>query len=238
MTSRLRALVVAGAVLLAACGGSPSASPSGSVDGAALARDFVAILTDPALRATLVQQTTATAIGGGDSLELRATIGGDVALPDVALQVAIETEGELTRFAIAVVGDRSFVDLGEGWVEAPPGSVDTSELTNALVVVDDPDDLRYAGTQEVDGQTLHHLVATGPLPYSPGSLPGTGGDAGTIDGLDAYVEADGTPVQIALSFTTSSTDEAGATTTLLGTTEIRFADVGGDQEIAVPSLAP
>lgn len=246
MTRRLRAVALAAAVLLAACGGpsgtgdpgpSGTGDPGSSVDGEAIARDFVAILSDPALRATVVQQATAIASGAGDVLELRVTMAGDLALPDVDLQVAIETEGESTRFGLVVVGDRSFVDLGEGWLEAPPGSVDTSELTDALVVVDDPDDLEYAGTQTVDGETFHHLVAVRPLPYSPGGLPGTGDEVGTIDDLDAYVEADGTPVRILLSFTASGADATG-TTTVRGTTEIRFTDVGGDQVIEPPSPAP
>jgi hypothetical protein len=164
-------------------------------------------------------------------------MGGDLALPDVSLQVAIEAEGELTRFGLIVVGERSFVDLGEGWLEAPPGSVDTTELTDALVVVSDPADLEYVGSQVVDGQTLHHLVAVRPLPYSPGGLPGTGDGVGTIDDLDAYVEADGTPVKIELSFSTRMTDASGEAT-VRGTTEIHFADVGGGQVIAPPSIAP
>jgi hypothetical protein len=232
--ARVRAVALAAAVLLlAACrGGTPSPSTAPSVDPDAIADAFVATLTDPSLRATVVQQTTASASGGGDSIELRTTIGGELALPDVAVRVAIETEGELTQFAVVIAGDRSFVDLGEGWVEAPAGSVSTSELTNALLVVDDPADLAYEGTQEVDGVVLHHLAAVRPLPYA------TGGATGTIEGLDAYVEADGTPVQMTFAFTTSATDGAGTTTVVNGTTETRFADVGGDQAIAPPSLVP
>jgi hypothetical protein len=237
---RLLALAVAGAILAGACG--DATSPSGttsspSIDPDALAEAFVAILTDPELEAGIAQQATATSESGGDVLELRVTMLGELALPDVALQVAIEAEGESTRFALVVVGDRSFVDIGEGWVEAPPESVDTTELTDALVVVSDPDDLAYAGTQEVDGVTLHHLVAVRPLPYSPGGVPGTGDETGTIDDLDAYVEADGTPVRIELSFTAGS-GEGEAATTVLGTTQIRFSDVGGGQVIVPPSLAP
>jgi hypothetical protein len=238
MSVRRRAGLLVAALLLVACGGpTGSASPAASPDGDALAQRFVEILTDPALQASVVQQTTATSEGDGDPLELRVTMGGDLALPDVDLQVAIEAEGEVTRFALIVVGDRSFVDLGEGWLEAPPGSVDTSELTDALLVVDDAADLEYVGPEEIDGQTLHHLAAVRPLPYSPGGLPGTGDDVGTIDDLDAWVEADGTPVRIALSFTTTAGTTASSST-LRGTTEILFADVGGDQDIAPPSLAP
>jgi hypothetical protein len=238
MTRRVRAplpvLALATLLALGACGGSSS---PGAVDGDELAADFVAILTDPALEASIIQQATAVATGSDEPLELRVTMGGEIALPDVALRMAIETEGQTTGFALVVVGDRSFVDLGEGWIEAPPGSVDTGELTDALVVVDDPADLEYAGTQEVDGETLYHLVAVRPLPYSPGGIPGTGDAEGTIDDLDAYVLADGTPVRIQLSFTAAGSDDAG-TTTVTGTTEIRFADVGGGQVIEAPSIAP
>jgi hypothetical protein len=241
---RLLVLAAAGAILVGACGGgaSPSGSPSGSpsapsADPDALAEAFVAILTDPELEATIVQQATAASETGDDVLELRVTMVGELALPDVALEVAIEAEGESTRFALVVVGERSFVDLGEGWLEAPAGSVDTTELTDALVVVDDPDDLAFAGTQVVDGETLYHLVAVRPLPYSPGGVPGTGDETGTIDDLDAYVEADGTPVRIELSFTAGGGAGAEATT-VRGTTQIRFSDVGGGQVIVAPSLAP
>ena len=240
MTRRLLAAATALAILAGACGdgaSSPGSTPAASVDTDALAGAFVAILADPALQAGIVQQATATSESAGDVLELRVTMTGELALPDVALRVAIETEGESTAFGLVVVGERSFVDLGEGWLEAPPGSVDTTELTDALLVVDDPDDLEYAGTQEVDGRTLYHLVAVRPLPYSPGGLPGTGDEMGTIDDLDAYVEADGTPVRIELSFTAAGTDGAGATT-VIGTTQIRFSDVGGGQVIVAPSLAP
>jgi hypothetical protein len=240
MTRRTLSLAAAAAILVGACGNaaSPSgATPDPSFDTDTLAAAFVAILADPALQAGIVQQATATSESGGDVIELRVTMVGELALPDVALEIAIETEGESTRFALVVVDDQSFVDLGEGWLEAPAGSVDTTELTDALVVVSDPDDLEYAGSQVVDGQTLHHLVAVRPLPYSPGGLPGTGDEMGTIDDLDAYVGADGTPVRIELSFTAGSTDGAVATT-VFGTTQIRFSDVGGGQVIVPPSLAP
>jgi hypothetical protein len=227
-------LALATLLAVGACGGSSS---PGAIDGDELAADFVAILTDPALEASIVQQATAVETGADEPLELRVTMGGDIALPDVSLRVAIEAGGQSTGFALVVAGDRSFVDLGEGWIEAPPGSVDTSELTDALVVVDDPADLAYAGAEEVDGETLHHLVAVRPLPYSPGGIPGTGDAEGTIDDLDAYVLADGTPVRIAFSFAAQQVID-GVTTATLGTSEIRFSDVGGDQVIVPPSLAP
>ena len=61
---------------------------------------------------------------------------------------------------------------------------------------------------------------------------------GTIDDLDAYVEADGTPVRISFSFTAEQLADDGSTASTLGTSEIRFSDVGGDQVIAPPSLGP
>jgi hypothetical protein len=236
------------ALALAGCGGgstpapgsgSPgdSPTPAASIDGDGLAAAFVAILSDPALHATVAQQATATAEQGGDILELRTTMTGSLALPDVDLEVAVETEGQVTRFKLVVVGDQAYVDLGEGWVEAPPGSVDTAELGKAFVVVTDAGDVEYAGTQDVDGRTLYHLVATRPLPYTPAGFEGTGTGTGTIDDLDAYVEADGTPVRIELSFSAEGTTDAGATT-VTGTTEIRFSDVGGNQEIVAPTVAP
>ena len=183
----------------------------------------------------MVQQATATADQAGDPLEFRVTMGGVLALPDVDLQLVVEAEGQSTRFGLVVAGDRSFVDLGEGWVEAPPGSVDAAELSGAFVVVSDPDDLEYVGSQQVDGRTLYHLVTTGPLPYTPAGFEGTG--TGTMDDLDAYVEADGTPVRLQLSFTASGGTGTSAMT-VTGTTEIRFSNVGGDQQVVAPSLAP
>jgi hypothetical protein len=241
------AVSLALALVVAACGSGPGATGSGSagasptpaasVDGAALAASFVDILGDPELHADVVQQATSTADQAGEPLDFRVTMSGVLALPDVDLELVVEAEGQSTRFRIVVAGDQSFADLGEGWVAAPPGSVDTSELTSALVVVSDPDDLEYVGTQEVDGRTLYHLVATRPLPYMPAGFEGTGTGTGTMDDLDAYVEADGTPVRIQLSFTASGTTDAGALT-VNGTTEIRFSDVGGDQVVVAPSIAP
>ena len=238
-------LAAAVAAALAACGegsgatgsGEPGATPTpaASVDGAAIAAAFVEILGDPTLHADVVQQATATAEQGGDPLDIRVTMSGVLALPDVDLELAIEAEGQATRLGLVVAGDRTYVDLGEGWLEAPPGTVDTSGLTGALVVVSDPDDLQFVGTQQVDGRTLYHLVTTRPLPYSPAGFEETG--TGTLDDLDAYVEADGTPVRIQLSFSSSGTTDAGAMT-VNGTTEIRFADVGGSQVVEAPSLAP
>ncbi len=246
MSPLLRAVALVAALVLAACspgspGSSPtpagSASPAGSVDGAALAASFVRILADPTLHAGVVQQATASANQAGDVLDLRVSMSGTLALPDVDLELAIETEGQSTRFRLVVVGERTFADLGDGWVEAPPGSVDTTELTTALVVVSDPADLAYAGTQVVDGTRLHHLVSTRPLPYVPAGFDATGSGSGTMNDLDAYVQADGTPVRIALSFTAEGADEAGPIS-INGTTEIRFTDVGGGQVIVPPSLAP
>ena len=238
MSLRLRGVVLALALAVAACGPGPSGAsptPAGSVDGAALAASFVEILGSPTLHAGVVQQATASANQAGDVLDLRVSMSGTLALPDVDLELAIETEGQSTRFRLVVVGDRTFADLGEGWIEAPPGGVDTSDLTTALVVVSDPDDLAYAGTQDVDGRTLHHLVSTRPLPYLPGGFSLAG--AGTMNDLDAYVEADGTPVRIELSFTAEGSDEAGPIA-VNGTTEIRFSDVGGNQVVVPPSIAP
>ncbi len=239
------ALALTAALALAACGssgaspgpGSPGGSPTpaASVDGAALAASFVEILADPTLHADVVQQATATADQAGDPLEFRVTMGGILALPDVNLELVVEAEGQSTRFGLIVAGDRSYVDLGEGWVAAPPGSIDSSELTGAFVVVSDPSDLEYVGAQQVDGRTLYHLVTTGPLPYTPAGFEGTG--TGTMDDLDAYVEADGTPVRIELSFTASGGTDASPMT-VAGTTEIRFSNVGGDQAVVAPSLAP
>jgi len=228
-------LAIGLALAVAGCGGSRS---SGTIDGDALAASFVQILGDPELHASVVQQATATSDQGGEPLSFRTSMSGDLALPDVDLEVAVEAEGSATRFRVVVVGERSFVDLGEGWVEAPPGAVDTSELTQALVVVSDPGDLEYLGPVEVDGRTLQHLAATRPLPYSPSSLDGGAAGRGTIDDLDAYVEADGTPVRISFSFTAEQPADGGATSTTLGTSEILFRDVGGDQVIVPPSPAP
>jgi hypothetical protein len=224
------------ALVIAGCGGGPT--PSGAIDGSALAASFVGILGDPTLHASVVQQATATSDQGGEPLDFRTSMSGDLALPDVDLEVAVEAEGSATRFRVIVVGDRSFVDLGEGWVEAPPGSVDTSELTQALVVVSDPADLEYLGPVEVAGRTLQHLAAIRPLPYSPSSLAGDTAGTGTIDDLDAYVEADGTPVRISFSFTAEQPTDSGSTSTTLGTSEILFSNVGGDQVIVPPSPAP
>ena len=247
----LAGVALVGTLVLAACGpgspGSPtpsgsvtpagSATPAASVDGTALAAAFVRILADPALHAGVVQQATATASQAGDILDLRVSMSGTLALPDVDLELAIEAEGQATRFRLVVVGDRAYVDLGDGWVEAPPGSIDTTELTTALVVVSDPDDLAYAGTQIVDGRTLYHLVSTRPLPYVPAGFDATAPGTGTLNDLDAYVEVDGTPVRIELSFSATGTNEAGPIT-MNGTTEIRFSNVDGGQVVVPPSLAP
>jgi len=232
---RLLALGLALALVVARCGGS---SPSGTVDVDELATAFVRILGDPTLHASVVQQATATTDQGGEPLSFRTSLSGDLALPDVDLEVVVEAEGEATRFRVVVVGDRSFVDLGEGWAEAPPGSVDTSELTGALVVVSDPDDLEYLGPVDVDGRTLQHLAAIRPLPYAPSGFEAGASGTGTIPDLDAYVEADGTPVRISFSFTAEQLADDGSTASTLGTSEIRFSDVGGDQVIAPPSLGP
>lgn len=235
MNGRIRVVAIAGLLALAACGGSSSPTGSGAIDGKELAASFVEILGDPALHANVVLQSTATADQGGDTLDFRDTLNGILALPDIDLEVAIEAEGEVTRFRVVIVGARSFVDLGQGWVEAPPGTVDATELRQAFVVVTDPDDLEYVGPAEVDGRTLYHLVTTGPLPYSPSGFEG--GGQGTMDDMDAYVEADGTPVRIALSYTATGTAN-GAALSILGTTEMGFTDVGGDQVIVAPTLAP
>ena len=236
MRRRFATLALGVLAVAAACGGT-SPTPSGSVDGAKLAASFVAILGDPTLHADIVQQATATADQAGDPLDFRVTMSGVLALPDVDLALVVEAEGQSTRFRVIVVGDQSFADLGTGWVAAPPGSVDTTELTKAVVVVTDPNDLEYLGTTVTDGRTLYHLATTGPLPYKPAGFAGSDTGTGTMNDMDAYVEADGTPVRIALSFTATGTTDAG-TTTVNGTTEIRFSDVGGGQVVVAPSLAP
>ncbi len=227
-----RIVALAAGLVVAACGGGATASPGDDVAAA-----FVDILTDPELHASVVQQATSTADIGGDVLDSRTTMTGDLALPDARLQVVIEAEGVATRLGVIVVGDRTFVDLGEGWLESPPGSVDGAELGTAFAVVSDPNDLALAGQVVENGETLYHLVATRALPYTPAGFGAAGAGTGTIDDLDAYVLADGTPVRIEFSFTARG-DAGGATTTVLGTTEIRFTDVGGEQVVVAPSLAP
>ncbi len=224
--------VVAAGLLATACGAGATPSP-----GDELAAAFVDILGDPALHASVVQQATSTAQSGTDVLDVRTTMSGDLALPDARLEVVVETEGQATRVGVIVAGGRTYVDLGEGWSKSPPGSTAGSEIATAFVVVSDPHDLELAGQVVEGGATLYHFVATRPLPYSPAGFESAGASTGTIDDLDAYVEADGTPVRIEFSF--SAQGEAnGATTTVHGTTEIRFSDVGGDQVVVAPALAP
>ncbi len=251
MNGRTRAVVLAAllavAPAVAGCGGSPGTpAPSGSsgtpaaaasVDGSALAASFVKVLSDPALHANVVQQATATADQGGEPLDFRVTMRAVLALPDVDMELVIEAGGQSTRFRVVAVGDRTFADLGEGWVAAPPGSVDTTELTKAVVVVTDPSDLQFVGSEQVGGRTLYHLVTTRPLPYTPAGFAGSGTGTGTMNDLDAYVEADGTPVRIELSFTATGTSGAGSTT-VNGTTDLLFSDVGGSQVVVAPTLAP
>jgi hypothetical protein len=229
----LAAGLLAVGLIVAACGAGATPSP-----GDQLAAAFVDILSDPTLHASVVQQATSSAESGTDVLDVRTTMSGDLALPDARLEVVVETEGQATRVGVIVAGGRTYVDLGEGWTESPPGSTAGSEIATAFVVVSDPHDLELAGQVVEGGATLYHLVATRPLPYSPSGFEAAGASSGTIDDLDAYVEADGTPVRISFSFTAEQPADSGSTSTTLGTSEILFSNVGGDQVIVPPSPAP
>lgn len=237
MLRRHLARAVAVATLLAGCGGAAStASPA--VDDAALRAKFVAILNDPRLHAAVTQDVTAQGTVGARSATVHATATIVLALPDSSWELVTQGSGTTSKMSLIVHGSDVFVRVDPGtWMAAPKGSIDASTLTAALAVVTDPADLAYAGLEVVDGRTLSHLVATRRLPYTPAGFARSGGGTGTLDDFNAYVETDGTPVRIDVSFSASGMTGSGQMT-MAGTTRIAFRDVGGDQVIVAPSLGP
>jgi hypothetical protein len=102
-------------------------------------------------------------------------------------------------------------------------------LFTSIRLVSDARDLREVGPETINGQALHHLTASRPIPYAPSS-----GGTGQYDVFDIWVMDDGTPVLAKTAF--SATDAAGNKGS--GTTDFEFSKFGGPIEIVAPSVAP
>jgi hypothetical protein len=209
---------------------SAPASPVGEFGGP-FAEALVAALASDELTTHIEQTANVTASSGGSTVDVTATMSGDVAGADLAFVIGITSAGVESSQELRVVGETAYVKQGDAWQSAPrsvvAGALDG--LMANIRLVSSAESLRYVGPEALDGQDLHRLTAVGQIPY----LPSTGG-TGQYDALDVWIEADGTPVLIKGTF--SAIDAAGNEGT--GSTEVAFSQFGGPITIEAPPVEP
>jgi hypothetical protein len=144
------------------------------------------------------------------------------------LVLASKTGRSSTTLDTVTTADARYRQADGVWVEsAAPAEGDlVAALRGATTVTD-------VGVEDRDGRQLHHLVIT---PHRV--LPEEIAPAGRVTGLemtfDAWVEADGTPVLLAVD---ASWHQKSGRTTVAATTSVdfAFADVDGSVSITIPT---
>ena len=222
-------LLVALAVM--ACGSS-TASPATGSETHPIAEALVAALASDPLSTHLEQTAVASTTDGTSTASVDVNLVGDISGEDVAVHIT-GTSGELDIDQdVVVIGDDAYArDHGGAWASAPRAALESTitGIFDSVRLVDDPAALTYVGVESVDGRDLHHLTASGTIPYTPAS-----GGTGSYDTFDIFVEEDGTPVKLDATF--SAVDASGNNVT--GELSLAFSNFGDPIEIAVPEGAP
>ncbi len=209
-----------------------SAMASQTAAGGPLAEALVAKLAADPLVLHIEQVAKAETTVKGTYVTADVRLSGDMKGPDLYLSISGTSGGQGIDQELVVLGETAYVRTGNGaWTSSPRSAVAATlaALTKAIRLVDDPQDLREVGVETIDGQSLHHLTASGTIPYAPSS-----GGTGQYDVFDIWVLDDGTPVLAKTAF--SATDAAGNKGT--GTTDFTFSKFGGPIEIVAPSTGP
>jgi len=182
-------------------------------------------LADPTLTANVTFEATTT-LGSATT-----TSSGTIEIDGRSSHmVRTDTSAKAKTTTESVTGNSTRYARQKGVWTRVGDSTDT-ELIAVLRAVTALEDV---GVENRDGQSLHHLQATG-LPTPPAELAiASEGVTNLETSLDGWVREDGTPV----TFTFASTwtqDDGGTPVEASKTATFTFADVGSDITVAVPA---
>lgn len=203
----------------------PAATAPPEGGGGPIAEAAVAKLQSDPLITHVNQVATVSAAGQDASVEASIDLSGD----DSHVVMNITSGGRSSVQEVVIIGDDAWVRTA---ATDPFTKVSTSalgatveQLYKAVRLVDDPQSLRFVGTETIGGMELQHLTAVGTIPYAPAS-----GGTGTYDAFDLWVLEDGTPVIARTEF--SATDASGLDAS--GATDFEFTNFGGPITIEPP----
>lgn len=205
----------------------PSTPPGGRIAKALIAmlhRDpFIAHVDESVVARSTAKQITVT---------ITAKAVGDVNGPDVSIRARGTGAGPATDDEIVTVGEAAWVRKTgtSAWTAYPRTAVESSVdgLRRTIQLIDDPNQLVDVGLETLDGQAVHHLTAFGTIAYRSDD-----GADGAYDAFDVWVTDAGIPVLAKASFSASQGQNS-----IIGSTDIRYSDVGGPITIRPPAGAP
>lgn len=136
--------------------------------------------------------------------------------------------GQIVTTEIVRLGNAEYLRTGdEPWQTAVVDRTSDS-VQDAFRLIEDRRLLGYVGVENVEGRELHHLRATGHVPYRNPSA------SVAYEAWDIWVETDGTPVLARMTLTVTNGDGS----TAAGSEVYRFSNFGTDIEIKAPSIKP
>jgi len=241
-TKRTRVWRLAGGLLasggvLAACTGSPSATPTASPSPEPttdIASVFVVRLSSPGFEARSDVSGTIT-LGA-----VEGTIEGEYLFSrgDYSSSLLLEIAGvSQQQNELSVDGER-FTSSDDGpWVRQdaqPDAGAQEETLTEVLAGIQSLED---AGEIEKFGRTLRQLVAADPVDLDASSLGLTDPSISDVAGaMEFYAEGDGTPAGFSIQVTWSQAVQSGTSVEAEMVLDFEFTDLDGPIEIARPEF--
>lgn len=214
--------------------GAAAAAPVGSTGSASskVAEALVATLHVNPFQAHIDESIQASSLTGATKVQVTAKAVGDISGGDVALHITGTGGGPATDQEIVSVGQDSWIRAkgASTWELHPRTDVGPSldGLLQTIRLIRDPAQLVDTGVEQVDGTSLHHLLAPMAVPYqSPDGIDGT------YESFEIWTTDAGIPVVVKATFTAAQ--DANSIT---GSTEIHYSQVGGPITITPPAGAP
>lgn len=213
--------------------GAASVAPAASTGSASkVVEALIAALHVNPFQAHIDESILASSLTGATKVQVTAKAVGDISGGDVALHITGTGGGPATDQEIVSVGEEAWIRAkgASTWELHPRTDVGPSldGLLQTIRLIRDPAQLVDTGVEQVDGKSLHHLLAPMAVPYqSPDGIDGT------YESFEIWTTDAGSPVLVKATFTA-----AQDTNSITGSTEIHYSQVGGPITITPPAGAP
>jgi hypothetical protein len=229
-TTPAQAAPSAASAASAAASAAPVASTSPATSGVADA--LVAALHADPFKAHIDESIVASSLTGATKVSVTAKAVGDISGRDVSVHITGTGSGPPADQEIVTVGEDAWIRAkgASTWDLHPRTDVAPSldGLLQTIRLIKDPAQLVDTGVETLDGTPLHHLIAPMAVAYRSAN-----GIHGTYDSFDIWTTDAGIPVVVKATFSA-----AQDTSSITGSTEIHYSQVGGPITIAPPAGAP